>query len=344
MNILYISTRVPFPVTSGDRLIIYNRLIRIHKKHKVSLIVLYQNDDDLIGLEHLESFCENIWTFKLTKFDGLINIVKNYFLCQDPAQVMYYNSSSIKRQVSLIIKNQEFDLINTYLIRTIPYIEKVNIPVVLDAIDSMQLNFLKRLNNSKGFFRRFFYQYEYDRLVKFESKIPNNVKRVLFVSERDSSLVPIKSNAIPLGVNTEIFKPSNTLKKNIIFSGNMSYEPNIQAVMWFVENCLNKILESVKGAVFIVAGKDPTSQIKKMASSNVVVTGYVDSIAELISESSVSVVPMVSGSGMQNKLLEAMSCAVPVVATSYGLGDIKAQHMEDILIADDSEKFCENTC
>jgi len=76
---------------------------------------------------------------------------------------------------------------------------------------------LKRLNNSKGFFRRFFYQYEYDRLVKFESKIPNNVKRVLFVSERDSSLVPIKSNAIPLGVNTEIFKPSNTLKKKYYF-------------------------------------------------------------------------------------------------------------------------------
>ena len=78
-----------------------------------------------------------------------------------------------------------------------------------------------------------------------------------------------------------------------------------------------------------------------MSSKNIIVTGYVDSIEEFISTSSVSVAPMISGSGMQNKVLEAMSCGVPVVSTSYGIGDIKVKHMKEVIIADEPEIFSE---
>ena len=97
----------------------------------------------------------------------------------------------------------------------------------------------------------------------------------------------------------------------------------------------------MKDVQFIVAGKDPSSKIKKLASRHIVITGFVDSIVDFLSISRVSVAPMVSGSGMQFKVLEAMSCGLPVVATPYGIGDIKANHLQEILIAENPIKFSE---
>jgi polysaccharide biosynthesis protein PslH len=341
MKILFISTRVPLPSTSGDTLIIYNRLARMSKGHDISLVMFYRKKKELEVLKDLEEFCEDIWPIKISRFDGFINLIKNLFVSMDPVQAMYYDSKLVKNQVHSIVNDNEFDLINSFLIRTIPIIKDLNSNIVLDMIDSMQLNFSNRLKNSKSILKSQFYKFEYERLVKFESKIPSNVKKAIFVSERDSCITQINSSVVPLGVNTDIFFPSAVQRKCIIFSGNMSYEPNIQAVIWFVENCLERILEVVNDVQFIIAGKDPHHQIKKMSSKNIIVTGYVDSIAELLSTSSVSVAPMISGSGMQNKVLEGMSCGVPVVTTPYGVGDIKVRHMKEVIIAEEPEIFSE---
>ena len=341
MKILFISTRVPLPSSSGDTLIIYNRLTRMSKSHNISLVMFYRKKKELEVLKELEVFCEDIWPIKIRRFDGFINIIKNLFVSMDPVQVMYYDSKLVKNQVHSIVNDNEFDLINSFLIRTIPVIKDLNSNIVLDMIDSMQLNFSNRLKHSKSILKSQFYKFEYERLVKFESKIPSNVKKAIFVSDRDSCITLIDSSVVPLGVNTDLFFPSTVKRKSIIFSGNMSYEPNIQAVIWFVENCLERILEVVCDVQFIIAGKDPHHQIKKMSSKNIIVTGYVDSMAELISTSSVSVAPMISGSGMQNKVLEGMSCGVPVVTTPYGIGDIKVRHMREVIIAEEPEIFSE---
>ena len=339
MKILYISTRIPFPPTSGDRLLIYNRAVKMHKKHKLDLITFYQDEEELKELKNIKHLFKNIWTVKVTKVNGFVNILRNSFICSDPFQVMYYNSPSIRRRVDKIINNEVYDLIDAYLIRTVPYINQINTPVVLDLIDSMQLNFLNRVENAKSFIKKIIYKVEYNRLVKFEKSLPRNIDKTIVVSGRDGAELLISSKTIPLGVDTKSFYPSITKKNQIIFSGNMSYEPNVQAVVWFVENCFDKIKLTVKDVVFIIAGRDPVSEIKNLETDSIIVTGYVDSIAELISESLVAIVPMVSGSGMQNKLIEAMSCGIPVVSTSYGVGDVKVSHMKEVLISDSALDF-----
>jgi len=176
-------------------------------------------------------------------------------------------------------------------------------------------------------------------LVKFEKSLPRNINKTIVVAGRDGAMLTISSKIIPLGVDTNSFYPSIAKKNQIIFSGNMSYEPNVQAVVWFVENCFDKIKLTVKDVIFIIAGRDPVSEIKNLESDSIIVTGYVDSITELISESLVAIAPMVSGSGMQIKLLEAMSCGIPIVSTSYGVGDVKVSHMKEVLIADSALDF-----
>ena len=120
----------------------------------------------------------------------------------------------------------------------------------------------------------------------------------------------------------------------------MSYMPNVQAVKWFLNYCFDAIVKKLDNDVtFVIAGSHPSMEIKKLQSDNVIVTGYVESLSKTIASSTLSIAPMQSGSGMQNKILEAMSCGVPVVTTTLGLGTIKSEHNKHIIIQDDYAQF-----
>jgi len=93
----------------------------------------------------------------------------------------------------------------------------------------------------------------------------------------------------------------------------------------------------------VVAGSNPAPQIEALrVDPRISVTGRVASIAEVLNSAMVAVAPMQSGSGMQFKILEAMACGVPVVATTLGLGDIAARPGAEILIADSPERFVQS--
>ena len=106
-----------------------------------------------------------------------------------------------------------------------------------------------------------------------------------------------------------------------------------------INNCFKTILKEVTDAEFVICGSFPTRRILNLNSKNILVTGYVESISSEISNSTIAIAPMQSGSGMQFKILEAMACGVPVVTTSLGLGSIKAKNDQEIIVRDDSKSF-----
>ena len=341
MNILYISTKPLNHIATGDRVVIFNRLVQLHKMHDISLIFLYSNDEELVGMTEIYSMCKNVWCFKRSRVASFFSILINFLFSNDPIQVLYYKSSNINRKIQQIIKDNDFKLINVFLIRGLPYALNSDVPVVLDMIDSMQLNFLRRTQNEKNYFVRKFYSYELDRVMTYENNLPDNVIKTLFVAEKDSREILSKKEVVSLGIDTHKFCPTHKEnKKTIIFSGNMAYAPNIQAVRWFLDHCFYEICEKADNDVsFLIAGINPSQEILSYQSANIIVTGYVDSMAEVISRSSVSIAPMQSGSGMQNKILEAMACEVPVVTTTLGLGDIKALPDKEVIVKESPEQF-----
>jgi len=339
VKIIYVSTRIPYPPTTGDRLLIYNRAVKMSRNNSLDLVAFYQREEELQYLENIRHLFGKVFTIKVSRLAGFTNILGNYFFCNDPFQVMFFNSRSIRARIKKIVMMGDYDLVDAYLIRTVPLVNITGTPVVLDLIDSMQLNFLNRIDKATNWAKLWFYKLEYARLVKYERAFHEGIKDIVFVSERDCASLKARSKVIPLGVSTDEFYPSKLKKNQIIFSGNMSYEPNIQAVMWFVINCFDSIKAVNQDVVLIVAGRDPSLTIRNLASDRIIITGYVDSIADLVSESMVAIVPMTSGSGMQNKLLEAMSCGVTVVATSYGIGDVKVTNMKEVLISDSALGF-----
>jgi glycosyltransferase involved in cell wall biosynthesis len=105
------------------------------------------------------------------------------------------------------------------------------------------------------------------------------------------------------------------IKNRLIFSGNMDFPPNYSAALWFLDYVLPRVLAQVPDAQFVVAGANPPSFLRERASSNVVITGYVEDLNAEIARSSLYVVPMVSGGGFKNKVVEAIVNRTYVVAT-----------------------------
>jgi glycosyltransferase involved in cell wall biosynthesis len=124
---------------------------------------------------------------------------------------------------------------------------------------------------------------------------------------------------------------------NIIFTGSFQYHPNYEAMIWFVQHVFPKILKQVPKAQLMITGDH--ANLSLPSTSNITLTGYVEDIKRLISESWVSIAPLLSGGGTRLKILEAMALGTPVVSTSKGAEGLNVNHGEHLLIADSPEDF-----
>jgi glycosyltransferase involved in cell wall biosynthesis len=120
----------------------------------------------------------------------------------------------------------------------------------------------------------------------------------------------------------------------------MDYKPNIDAMLWFVEHCWPLIVKSVPNAHLIIAGMNPSTDIVKLASAaNIEVTGFVEDIKPYFDKSHIFVAPFQIARGVQNKVLQGMACALPVVSTPLGAEGIACKDGFDILLANTPSEF-----
>jgi glycosyltransferase involved in cell wall biosynthesis len=119
----------------------------------------------------------------------------------------------------------------------------------------------------------------------------------------------------------------------------MDYYPNEEGVVWFVEEVLPKLLARNTQVKFVIAGSRPTPRVQALAGEHVEVTGFVEDMRREQARAEIAVVPIRIARGMQNKVLEAMACGKPVVATPNSLGGISARHGQEIKIAESAKDF-----
>lgn len=342
MNILFITPRLPYPPLKGDQAVPFNRLRILSGNHKITLLSFYEKEDDLKGLETLNFYCTEIHVVRLAKWKSMLNILQKSLFSALPMQTLYYQSVTFKRKIQEVLERNHFDLVHAYMFRVAPYLSSIQVPKILDLIDSMQLNLNRRVDLER-IPRRWIYQEELRRVIPYESDIGRHFNHLILVSEKDRMFIGGDNvTVIPLGVDTDLFKPNEKRQTDptIIFSGNMGYSPNISAILWFVEKCFSKIQMAIPNASLIIAGGNPSSEIHNLARvRGIKVTGFVDSMPDAINQASVAIAPMLSGSGMQFKILEAMACGLPVVTTSLGLGSIKAKKDEEIVMAETPNDF-----
>ena len=184
-----------------------------------------------------------------------------------------------------------------------------------------------------------------------ESRAVRHFHACTTVAGADAQVVQQLAPSVPVhvtpnGVDAAYFAPLDLPEQpeTIIFTGAMSFPPNVTAVLHFYHNILPLIRRELPNVRFVIAGRDPAPSIAALASDPfVTITGFVDDMRPWLARANLMICPMVMGSGIKNKVLEALAMSRPVVATTMGVEALEVSSGHELVIADTAEAFAAAT-
>jgi len=341
MNILYISPKIPYPLSDGGKLRVFNQIKGFSKRHKIVSLSFIQSKKELNDVGALRKYCK-IKTVVLKTYQNYINSFFGLF-SRKPLRVWYLKSRKMRKMVGKIIKENKINVIIIQAIRMAQYLPKnFKCKKILDAVDTPSLQIDRAIRYERNFIWKMLYKIELSRLRRYEQSIIKKFDKIIVISNVDKIVLSEKAIVLGNGINQKIKAPKKIKNsKNLIFVGNMEYPPNVGAVLWFAKKIFLKINKKFPGIKFYVVGKNPPKKIKRLVSKNIIVTGFVKSLDSYFAKCSIAVAPLRTGSGLQNKVLEYMLYKTPVVATSVANEGIRAKSDMEILIANNADEFLE---
>lgn len=236
--------------------------------------------------------------------------------------VNHYDNAAMRRFVTSHAK--DYDIVFCASTVMAQYIMDVDgIRSYIDMTDSLAMNREAAAGMARGI-RHYLLKEEARRLAAFEAQALGRFRHAAYISEIDKSHIKggnkfIISNSVA-AVAEEMCCSHTPSSRSLLFVGVMDYEPNVIAARFFSGEVMPLIHNNFPDATFTIAGKSPSPSVKKLSGlRGVTVTGEVDSLSPLYRECAVVVAPMLSGSGIQNKILHAMAGGCCVVTTPKGL-------------------------
>ena len=312
-------SRVPYPLEKGDKLRAFNQIKRLSRNHSVHLIALNDSKLHPEAVSTLTQYCTSIRILPLSRITTIFNLFRTIFT-DLPFQVGYFFDKKAKTDIQEEIRKIQPDLIFCQLIRMTEYVNESPIPKVLDYMDVFSKGFKRRAEKASVLLKPLLWM-EYKRLLRYERQVISLYNEKIIISEQDRAFIPHSGNmqiqVIPNGVDLDYFSPRETTKKyDLVFTGNMGYAPNVDSVVYLVQKILPLVRKEIPGITLLVAGADPAPKVLALRSGEVTVTGWVDDIRDAYASSKIFIAPMQLGSGLQNKLLEAMAMRLPCITSS----------------------------
>jgi len=360
LNILFLSHRLPYPANKGEKIRTFNQI-----KHLVELghsITVFSAKESQLDLPLNEQF-NQIKGIDSTLFNLPFKPVRLLNGLFSGASLSEANFYSKELQVALDEKltTGEFDAIvcsssamSKYLLDSKVLLKLQNKPTLL--MDFMDLDSDKWLQyaGQSQWPMSWLYNRESKKVSKLEAQSQNLFDACYFIADAEVQLFKERQNGeqfsnvkvLGNGLNTsEFYPPTPAAELNndapiFIFTGVMDYKPNVDAVMWFVKECWAEVRAKYENAQFIIAGMNPVPEISSLADKDgIVVTGFVDDILPYYHKANFFVAPFRIARGVQNKVLQAFACKLPVITTPMGAEGIDCVDGQHLLLANTAEQF-----
>jgi sugar transferase (PEP-CTERM/EpsH1 system associated) len=354
MNILYV---VPNP-PSLVRVRPYNLILHLAKHgHHITVATTCANSHEQDDIERLRRLGPSVIAARLTKPRIAINLV-NALVSGEPLQAEYCWQPDLKSQISKI--KSQFDVVHVEHLRGARYgttvqseIEnrKSNIPVVWDSVDCITYLFEQASKQSQSASGKIMTRLELGRTRKHEGRLVRQFDQVLVTSETDRQALErlghrADIHVLPNGVDLGYFTPADTPREatTLVFSGKMSYHANVTAALYLANQVMPLVWSQRPEVRLVIAGSQPTSSVRQLAKAEparVEVTGFLPDLRVPLRKASIAIAPLQYGAGIQNKVLEAMACGIPVVASPLAVSALKVQPGKDCLVANSPQTFAE---
>lgn len=354
--ILFLCHRMPFPPNKGDKITTFNLLKYLAQRFDVYLGSFIDDPFDQQYVEHVKAMCADVKFVDITTKRYIVSGIKSIFAGQ-PVSISHYQSDELQQWVDDVIKNANIDYLFVYSSGMAQFIDDEKYASKKRVLDMADIDSDKwrQYKENKPFYSRAIYGREYRLLEGLEQRIVKEFDAVTLITNEERDLFrkmtpsTLKEKILTLsnGVDTDYFDPSGKFDFTdkpkvdapaICFTGAMDYWANEDAVVWFVEKVWPLVRTEKPDLLFYIVGGKPSEKVKKLADVNgVVVTGRVVDVRPFIAQSSFAIATLRIARGVQNKVLEAMSMAKPVVMTSMAQEGIALPEPQQALVIDDEK-------
>lgn len=343
-TLLFMTSRFPYPLEKGDKLRTYHLIKGLSKSYQIHLYALSTQHIEPSWQKELAPYVVSIHLFRLNVFTQCIRLIGCIFTNQ-PFQLAYFTSFRVKRIIKKSITNLSPDHIFCQMIRPAEYVKNYHrCNKTIDYMDALSVGMERRAKKAPWYLRWIF-NIEAVRLKEYEQRIFNYFEFQTMISQQDVHYIAHpdqgKIRVVPNGIDTEYFHPIKNLPAtyDLVFVGNLSYAPNIDAMRWFADHIISKY----PTWTLLIAGANPSSALVQALKKypNITIEGWQEDIRKAYARGKLFIAPMQIGTGMQNKLLEAMAMGIPCLTTPLASEALEIIPGRDLMVGNNSESMAD---
>lgn len=349
LNIAFVTPYLPLPLNDGAKVRDYNIIIRLAQHANVHLISYLHLSDDISLVKNLKDICSSVHLINHTYWRDRSKL-KNFLrfasslCCLQPFTIFEFSSSLLNQSIQECIVKHNIQVVHVEKLQMVKCLQYLpdNIVCVLDEHNIESKAWASRYLNTENSFQNRLIAYLQGSLTKrIEFNLEKYANIVFTVCQHDKKILQQELKSLdnkPIitcarqSVDTNFFNPdaieptkTDIPGKHIVFTGSMSYAPNVDAVLFFAHNIFPLIkARSKQSFTFWIVGTQPLDSVQELAKNNqdIIVTGNVPDVRPYLKMADIAIAPIRFGGGTKTKALEALSMKLPIVISSHSFEGI----------------------